>query len=134
MLIVDWYQPFKHSPYSIRVIYLVLLSLSRAMRFKKENVFVVEIIPGPQEPSLEINGYLRPLVDELDMLWTDGVCLPSANSLLVLEIYRCALLSVICNIPTSRKVGSFLGHSARKGCNKCYADFESDRLDIGFQR
>ena len=37
MLNVDWYQPFKHSPYSIGVIYLVLLNLPRAMRFKKEN-------------------------------------------------------------------------------------------------
>ena len=27
-----------------------------------------------------------------------------------------------------------MGHSARKGCNKCYADFESARLDIGLQR
>ena len=27
-----------------------------------------------------------------------------------------------------------MGHSARKGCNKCYADSESDRLDIGLQR
>ena len=85
MLNVDWYQPFKQSPYSIGVIYLVLLNLPRAMRFKKEIVFVVGIIPGPQEPSLTINGYLRPLVGELDMLWTDGVCLPSASSPLVLE-------------------------------------------------
>ena len=137
MLNVDWFQPFKQSPYSVGALYLILLNLPRVMRFKKENVFVVGIIPGPREPSLTINSYLRPMVDELEVLWSDGICLTSASSPLFSERYRCALLSVACDIPASRKVGGFLAHSVRKGCNKCYVDFEADRnshLDIGLAR
>ena len=35
MLNVDWFNPYKHSPYSVGVIYLVILNLPRSMRFKK---------------------------------------------------------------------------------------------------
>ena len=136
MLNVDWFQPFKHSPYSVGAIYLVLLNLPRSVRLKKENIFIVGIIPGPHEPSLSINTYLKPLVDELEELWKDGICLKSAASPLFSERYRCALLCVACDIPASRKVGGFLAHSARKGCNKCLVDFpsmlssEADRTSI----
>ena len=136
MLNVDWFQPFKHSPYSVGAIYLVLLNLSRSVRLKKENIFIVGIIPGPHEPSLSINTYLKPLVDELEVLWKDGICLKSAASPLFSERYRCALLCVACDITASRKVGGFLAHSARKGCNKCLVDFpsmlssEADRTSI----
>ena len=65
MLNVDWFKPFKHSPYSVGVIYLVILNLPRMMRFKPENIIVVGTIPGPREPKLTINTYLQPMVDEL---------------------------------------------------------------------
>lgn len=31
------------------------------------------LIPGPQTPGKDIDVYLRPLVDELKELWTDGI-------------------------------------------------------------
>ena len=31
------------------------------------------LIPGPQEPGKDIDVYLRPLIDELKELWSDGV-------------------------------------------------------------
>ena len=36
---------------------------------------------------------------------------------------RCALLCVACDIPASRKVCGFLGHSADFGCSKCFKKF-----------
>ena len=39
MLNVDWFQPFKHSLYSVGALYLVLMNLPRSERFKPENVF-----------------------------------------------------------------------------------------------
>ena len=30
---------------------------------------LVGIIPGPSEPKLHINDFLRPLVDDLELLW-----------------------------------------------------------------
>lgn len=69
---VDWFQPYKHSPYSSGGIYLSLMNLPRSERLKKENVLTAGVIPGPDEPSLSINTYLRPLVDELIDLWSNG--------------------------------------------------------------
>ncbi len=68
---VDWYQPFKNSPYSVGVIYLAILNLPREERFKQENIILVGVIPGPKEPK-NINTYLDTLVDERRELW-DGV-------------------------------------------------------------
>ena len=62
MLNVDWFQPFKHSLYSVSALYM--MNLPRSERFKLENVMLVGIIPGPHEPKLTINSYLQPLVAE----------------------------------------------------------------------
>ena len=43
---VDWFKPFKHQEYKVRVIYLAVLNLPRETRYKWENI-VVGIIPGP---------------------------------------------------------------------------------------
>ncbi len=36
---------------------------------------------------------------------------------------KAVLLCVACDIPTSRKVGGFLGHGALKGCSHCLKSF-----------
>ena len=50
-----WFQPYKDSVYSVEVIYLSFLNLPPQERNKEENVAVVGIIPGPQEPSRNVN-------------------------------------------------------------------------------
>ena len=123
MLNVDWMQPFDHTIYSVGVLYLVLMNLPRNERFKRENVILVGIIPGPSEPPLNINTYLSPLVDELLVLWNDGVMMRHACSFLP-ERFKAALLCVASDIPASRKVCGFTGHHSRMGCNKCTKAFE----------
>jgi len=73
MLNVDWFQPFEHFTYSVGVIYLVLLNLPRAVWYKRENIILVGVIPGPSEPPLNINFYLPPLVSDLLQLWTGNI-------------------------------------------------------------
>ena len=65
MINVDWFQPFQNVQHSVGVIYLVIVNLPREVRFRQENVIVLGVIPGPSEPSLNINAFLAPLVDEL---------------------------------------------------------------------
>ena len=98
MLNVDWMQPFDHTPYSVGVIYLALMNLPRSERFKRQNIFLVGIIPGPNEPRLIINSYLSPLVDELLILWEDGVKLRHSGSPLFPECFKAALLCVACDM------------------------------------
>ena len=118
MLNVDWFQPFKHSVYSVGALYMVLMNLPRAERFKPENVILVGVIPGPHEPKLNINSYLQPLVAELNKLWTDGISVKAHGSM-ELEVFHDALLCVGCDVPAARKVCGFMGHASNRGCSKC---------------
>ena len=71
LLNCDWFQPYKHSQYSVEVLYLIMLNLPRPICFKPENFIIAGIIHGPSEPSHnEMNSFLRPLVKELNSLWT----------------------------------------------------------------
>ena len=69
LLNIDWLQPYKHTQHSVGVIYIVILNLPCAIRFKCENVILFGVIPGLSEPSLTINSYLSPLVADLKELW-----------------------------------------------------------------
>ena len=40
MLNYDWFQPFELTSYSVGVLYLVILNLPRAIRFKPENIMI----------------------------------------------------------------------------------------------
>ena len=88
---------------------------------------LIGLIPGPKEPRRDINPFLVPLIKELlSLLYGVESYIESlSKSVLV----RCALLCVACNIPASRKVCGFLGHSATLGCSKCLKHF-LERLDI----
>ena len=81
--------------------------------YKQENVILVGVMPGPKESSLNINSYLSPLVEELNLFWR-GVLIPIERQGVTLNInVRLALSCVACDIPASRKVS---GHNARLGC------------------
>ena len=63
MINVDWFQPYKHTQYSVGVVYLTVLNLPRHLRNKSNNIILVGILPGPNEPSLNINSFLQPLLE-----------------------------------------------------------------------
>ena len=135
MLNIDWFQPFKHRTYSIGVMYLVFMNLPRNIRFKRENVVLLGLIPGPSEPPLHINTYLTPIVVDLLALWRGVSFTVADNSTATI---RCALLCIACDLPAGRKVCGFLSHAANLGCSKCYCTFSSGvfgkRCYAGFER
>ena len=118
---VDWFSPFKHTKHSEGAIYLSILNLPRQDRYLQENIILVGVIPGPKEPSLHINTFLKPLVAELNNLW-NGVILKDHDGISV--IVRAALLCSSCDIPANRKVCGFVSHNALKGCSKCLLSFQ----------
>ena len=121
MLNCDWFQPYKHTQYSVGVLYLTILNLPRSIRFKPENVLITGILPGPSEPKQHgMNCYLRPLVKELNSLWSDGISIETdSGSVLV----HAALIATVCDIPATSKLGGFLGHASKHGCWKCSREF-----------
>lgn len=80
MINMDWFQPFEHRKYSVGVIYVVLMNLPREIRFKRENVIIVGLIPGPKEPPEVINSYSTTLICELLKLWS-SVCLQISDEI-----------------------------------------------------
>ena len=68
---------------------------------------MVLLIPGPNEPQLEINSFLSPLVDEL-LEFLHGIQL-KVYSFPTPRIIKC----VACDMPAARKVSGFLGHSSK---------------------
>ena len=117
---VDWFQPFKHTQYSVGAIYLSILNLPRALRFKEENAILIGIIPGPKEPPLNLNSFLQPLASELITLY-EGYEIEVGSVSLKLH----AVINLIaCDIPATRKVLALPGHSATLGCSKCLKSFK----------
>lgn len=124
---VDWLQPFTHVCDSVGALYLVIQNLPRQDRYKRENMILVGVIPGPKEPKLDINSYLSPLVHEL-LQFYNGVVLPCTSPdgrQLRSVMIRLALTCVVCDLPATRKVCGFLSYCALHGCSKCLKEFHT---------
>ena len=136
MMNIDWFEPYDHTICAVGVIYLTIMNLPRTIRYKLENIIIVGVIPGPNEPQ-NINPYLEPLVCELMQFWT-GIKLPlNTSSGVVEEVVKCALLCVCCDLPAGRKTCGFLSYNARLGCSRCLKEFSGslqERNYSGFDR
>ena len=119
MMNVDWFKPFKHrNDFSVGVIYMVLMNLPRSIRFRKENVILVGVIPALAHEPKSLNNFLKPAVDELNALWK-GVKVNTYNSPSTAVEIQAAVLCFASDIPAARKLCGFLGHSAKRGCSHC---------------
>lgn len=67
---VDWFQPFTPTQYSVGAMYLSIANLPRDCRFRIENILLLGVIPGPKEPRLHINPFLKSFVEELKSFLT----------------------------------------------------------------
>jgi hypothetical protein len=121
----DFFQPFDNSTYSVGCIYATILNLPRSTRYKPENVMLLGVVPGPDEPELTINGFLRPIVDDLLRL-ERGIRMPTAlcpSGRLV----RALLALVTADTPAGKKVCGYTAHSSTHGCNFCNKLFARNR-------
>ena len=110
---VDWFQPYStRGDVSVGVIYLVLLNLPREECFKWENVIPVGVIPEVETMPKSINPFLKPLVDEMQVLWK-WIRLHSCLSHIPL-VFCGAILLAISDIPAARKLCGFKGHSTER--------------------
>jgi hypothetical protein len=65
---VDWFALTKK--HSSGAVYLAILNLPRAVRYKVENVILACVISGPKEPKLEnLNFVLSPIVESFKKLY-----------------------------------------------------------------
>ncbi|GET57517.1 hypothetical protein GLOIN_2v1786147 [Rhizophagus irregularis DAOM 181602=DAOM 197198] len=116
MINVDWFQPFERTIHSSGAIYGAIFNLPRELRFKPENMLILGLMPGPNEPSLhQINHYLAPIVDQFQTFW-EGVELDRTSEHLSGRLIKCAVIACCCDIPAARKL---CGHySANVSCHR----------------
>ena len=100
---------------------MVIMNLTRALRFKRENLLLIGLIPCPKEHSKTINTFLAPVVRELFVLW-QGIPLYCSDLQDYLTL-RCGLLFVACDLPAARKTCGFLSYTANLGFSRCYRNF-----------
>ena len=77
-LSIDWFNPRGNKAAgkstSTGSIVMACLNLPLSLRYKPEKLFLVGVIPGPKEPSIEeVGHFIEPIVDMLDRSWRDGI-------------------------------------------------------------
>ena len=123
ILNVDWFQPYERRPnFSVGALYLACLNLPKEKRYKKENVIVLGILPAFNKEPASLNTFLKPIVDELKVLWK-GIRINTESELGEIKI-KAALICCSSDLPANRKLCGFLSHAAIMGCHKCSKEFE----------
>ena len=119
LLYLDFFNPFSRAVHSSGVLCMTVLNLPRCVRHQKKWAMLIGIIPGPEEAQRHINSFLKPVVDDLLLLYTGvkvtDVVMPGKTF-----ISRAVLLPVLGDIPASRKLSQFLSYKANKPCDKCH--------------
>ena len=62
------------SSHSTWPVTLSIFNLPPWMCLKRKFIIMPVLIPGPNQIGNDIDVYLRPLVDDLLLLWREGVC------------------------------------------------------------
>lgn len=100
--------------------YMACLNLPRSIRFHPENIFFVGVVPGPSSPSEEqINPILSPLVDDLLVLWNEGIFLSRTPLHPQGVRVRCAMVPVVCDLPAAHQIAGASLHTSGKPCLQC---------------
>ncbi|XP_060959174.1 uncharacterized protein LOC133030448 [Cannabis sativa] len=71
----DGFNPFSHmsTTHSMWPVILLPYNMPPWLSMHKSNYLLTLLIPGPKSPGKEFDVFLEPLVDELKMLWNNGV-------------------------------------------------------------
>ncbi|KAF9492172.1 hypothetical protein BDN71DRAFT_1397084 [Pleurotus eryngii] len=94
-------------------------NLPWSIRFHPENIFFVGVVPSPSSPSEgEINHVLSLLVEDLLILWNEGIFLS-------IHIH-CAMVPVVCDLPAAHQIGGASVYSSGKPCLQC--DIKLDNM------
>jgi hypothetical protein len=119
----DWFNPLGKNAgktTSVGVMLLTCFNLPPTMRYKKENICLYGIMPGPAEPSTtEMNHFLRPLVDEMKDFW-NGITFESTSKFPQGRKIQAALWPIHGDVPAMKKVAGFTSHSSTNFCSLCH--------------
>ncbi|PKA53154.1 hypothetical protein AXF42_Ash009884 [Apostasia shenzhenica] len=96
-------------PYSYWPVFITVYNLHPSMCMKTPCIFMSLLIPGPKSPTSNINVFLRPLVNELKVLWKDGINTWDIHRKQNFQI-RAALLWTISDFPAYGMLSGWSTH------------------------
>ena len=107
-------------------IFITPYNLPTKMCMKEYNIFLTLVIPGPWHPGRNIDVYLRPLVDELRVLRSDGIHtydVPKKQNF----VMRAALMWTISDFSTYGMLSGWSTHK-KLACPYCMKNTKSFQL------
>jgi hypothetical protein len=113
----DGFQLFKRGSHDCWPLLIVNYNLPPKDRFRKENVWLVGIIPGPRGPK-DLNSFLEPLIDELGVLMKGvrHIWDSFQRKYVTIGAY---LIIVSGDMPAVAKLMNFKGHRGMSPCRVC---------------
>lgn len=118
---IDWMGMTTGMRYSTGVIYLYLLNLDAHDRILQHNSILIGIIPHNSKGTMDVNKYLKPLVDELHHLWK-GVIM-NTHAYPDGRLVRAAVILAMADAPATKKLIGSVAPTALNGCHKCDIKF-----------
>lgn len=127
----DGMNPFGNlsSRYSVWPVILVNYNLPPELCMKRKFMMLTLLISGPKQPGNDIDVYLAPLVDDLKLLWEEGIEIKDAHRGELFNL-RAMLMWTINDFPA---YGNLSGYSVKSkiGCPICMKDTTNHRLKHG---
>ncbi|XP_074352460.1 uncharacterized protein LOC141691589 [Apium graveolens] len=110
-------------------VFVVVYNFPPSMCMKDPFIFMPLIIPGDRDPTKDLNVYLRPLIDELKMLWNTGVTVfdKASHSNIVM---KAALLWTISDFLAYGMISGWSTHG-KMSCPVCVGDVKGFQLKYG---
>lgn len=123
-LFIDWFSTRGNrrggGSISSGVIFMACLNLPLEVRYKRENIYLAGVLPGPKAPSLQqVNHFLWPIVQELLPLWRDGIEFSRTALHKSGRAVRAALVPLVSDLGAVRKTSGTASHSATYFCTFC---------------
>jgi hypothetical protein len=123
----DGMNPFmNNSTHSTWPIVLTIYNLPPWLCNKRKYIMLSGLIPGPHQPGNDIDTYFSPLVDDLKLLWCEGVEVWDEYKREYFQL-RAILFATIRDSPAARNLS---GQSKKVGCGcpHCLRETDSEYL------
>jgi hypothetical protein len=113
---VDGVQPFDRGQRTVTPIVCMIQNLPENLRHRAEYLLLAGLIPNSEPKNL--NPFMEVLVNELLVLWKDGITFTEPKSRHP-RVARVMLLFTACDYPAHCHLNLQRGQSSQYGCHKC---------------
>ncbi|XP_074369192.1 uncharacterized protein LOC141710524 [Apium graveolens] len=131
-LSTDGFDPFRDAhakEYTVWPVVIVVYNLPPSMCTKAPYMFMPLLIPGPTDPTKDLHVYLRPLIDELKLLWHTGVETYDIYSRTNFMM-KAALLWTISDFPALAMLSGW-STKGKLACPVCMGEVKAKQLKHG---